>query len=123
MGDAIEKEVGSDIWDKWDTYWFLVDIDPKEARAYFKANPELERYGELKDQFVPLIEQKAIQIGRLLPEGIGATQREIEAELGLGAQDVLQNFPQVTPGDVSVEMIQKALGGNAFALALDALEG
>jgi hypothetical protein len=123
MWDAIEKELGSDIWDKWDTYWFLVDVDPKEARAYFKANPELERYGELKDEFLPLVKQKAIQIGQLLPEGQGATLREIEDEMGLGAQDVRENFPQVTPGDFTTEMIQEALGPAAFSLALDVLQG
>ena len=121
MYDAIEKELGKDIWEKWDVYWFLVDADPKEARAYYKAHPELKRYGELKDAWVPIAEQKAIEIGRLLPEGEGATLREIEGELGIGAQAVQGNFPTVGPGAITPEMWQSALGGSTFRLVMDFL--
>ena len=121
MYDAIEKELGADIWDKWDIYHFLREADPKEARAYYKAHPELKRYGELRDAWTPIAEQKAIEVGRLLPEGEGATLRDIEAEMGLGAQDVAGNFPTVSPGEVTPEMWQGALGGSAFRLVMDFL--
>ena len=58
-------------------------------------------------------------MGRLLPEGQGATLREIEGELGIGAQNVAQNFPAVSPGQVTPEMWQQALGKQRFRLVLD----
>ena len=121
MYDAIEKELGRDIWEKWDVYHFLKDADVKEARAYYKAHPELDRYLELRDAWTPIAEQKAIEVGRLLPEGQGAVLREIEAELGIGAAAVAENFPTVTPGQVTPEMWQTALGGSAFRLVMDFL--
>ena len=119
MYAAIEKELGKDIWEKWDVYHFFKDSDPKEARAFWKANPELAKYIKLRDKWLPIAEQKAIEVGRLLPEGQGATLREIEGELGIGAQNVAQNFPAVSPGQVTPEMWQQALGKQRFRLVLD----
>ena len=121
MYDAIEKELGKDIWEKWDVYWFLQGADLKEARAYYKAHPELKRYGELKDAWVPIAEQKAIEVGRLLPEGQGATLRQIKGELGIGALEVQGNFPTGGPGAITPEMWQAALGGSTFRLVMDFL--
>lgn len=121
MFDAIEKELGEDIWDKWSIYWALEGVSKKAQRDYWKANPELARYGDLKDVWQPLATQHAIRVGRLLPEGIGASQREMEGELGLGAQDVSANFPQVSRGRVTLEQWNEALGGPAFNLVMDFL--
>jgi hypothetical protein len=121
MYDAIEKELGDDIWDKWSVYWALEGVSKKAQRDFWKANPELERYGDLKDAWQPLATQRAIAVARLLPEGIGASQREMEDELGLGAQDVAANFPNFQRQQITLDQWNQALGGPSFNLVMDFL--
>ena len=121
MFAAIEKELGPEIWDKWAVYWSLEGVSKKAQRDFWKANPDLARYGDLRDAWTPLAKQHAIGVGRLLPEGTGATQRQMEQELGLGAQDVAADFPSLARKQITLDQWQQAMGGPAFNLVIDFL--
>jgi len=122
MFDAIEKELGEDIWDKWAVYFALGAIDEDAQSQYWEENPELERYGDLKDEWVPLVQQHSITLAQFLPKGKGASVREIEEELGLAAEDAIENFPQVSQNAPSLEQWTVALGGPTFNLVMDTLQ-
>ncbi|KKM60816.1 hypothetical protein LCGC14_1538000, partial [marine sediment metagenome] len=121
MFDAIEKELGPEIWDKWAVYWALEAVSKKAQRDFWKANPDLARYGDLRDAWTPLANQHAVRVGRLLPQGTGASQRQMEDELGLGAEDVAANFPQIGGETISLDQWQQAMGGPSFNLVMDFL--
>lgn len=66
MYDELRKEVGSDIWDKWDRYFELQLIGSKEANAYKDAHPELAKYSQLKEQYEKMIGEIIVDAGNAL---------------------------------------------------------
>jgi hypothetical protein len=68
MYDVIEDELGERIWDMWAVYHELKDMNSADARRYYKANPELKRFGEIKDEMEPRIGTALIGIAGMLPD-------------------------------------------------------
>jgi hypothetical protein len=68
MYEAIEDELGEDIWDKWEVYHRLKDMKASDARKYYKATPELKRYGEIKDEWGPQVGAALIRLSEMIPE-------------------------------------------------------
>ncbi len=93
MYKVIEEELGSDIWDKWSTYWSLKDAGA-DFRQYWDDNPELERYGEMKDDMLAGIEEHFEQFQGIFPEARPATVRpDVEGETA-GQRAILEALTQ-----------------------------
>jgi hypothetical protein len=118
MYKAIEKELGSDIWDKWDNWNEAKYRSEAEARAYWKSHPELERYMDIKEDWEDLIATNVINVGKLIKPGPGPAVRDILGEMGIGAEGV-QNFANQPPPSISPELLRLALGEQAFNLLMD----
>ena len=121
MYTAIERELGSGIWDTWDEYWALASVSTSEARAFYKQHPELDRYGEIKDAYEETIVESTLNVAGLIQVGPGPKLRDIQEELGFGGQAV-QQFTQ-TPRDIlpmlSLEDWSELLGERLLRLVLD----
>ena len=61
---TVEQVFGEDIWDKWSVYWELRDMgETKAAAKYYKEHPELEGYRGLRDEVLPVIDAKTLELG------------------------------------------------------------
>ncbi len=76
---ALEAELGDDIWDKWDEYYRLKEQDElndslgdktKLAKEYWDANPQLEGYGNFKDRWQSVYDERARVVGDALEPGL-----------------------------------------------------
>ena len=113
MYKVIEEELGSDIWEKWDMYWGLKDIGG-EFRDYWKAHPELERYGEMKDDMLAGIEEHFEQFQGLFPEALPATTRPVEP-MTAGQQAIFDALNQQAL-QPSPQELQQLMGEPLFGL-------
>jgi hypothetical protein len=106
MWDAIEEELGSDIWDKWDFLYALPE-DSDARDEYWNAHKiEFKRYGEIKDEWLPIIERRLEEFSSKLKEPIGPSFREGVTPESLGQEALLQALqqqqqqqPQITAED------------------------
>ena len=119
MWNAVEQELGSDIWDKWDEYWALPAGSAR--RAYWAANPELSRYHAVKAFWQQLVAERLVAIdGKLrdikpeLRDSVGLTAGQEAIVGGLGRE----TLPSMSWGEW-----QEALGGNLSRLILDSVQG
>jgi hypothetical protein len=95
MFDAIENAVGSDISQKWNEYFNLKLVDEKQARAYFKAHPELVKYIEMRDSYDILISNELANIEKYLPERPYPFMRtDIPQNLTIGQESVMETLRQ-----------------------------
>jgi len=119
MRTEIERELGDDIWEQWDEYNEEKFISDEAARAYWKSHPDLERYMDIKDDWEDLIATNVINVGKLIKPGPGPQVRDIMGEMGIGSEGV-QNFAEQY-GTITIppEMLQMALGNEAFSLLMD----
>jgi len=90
MWDAIEQELGSDVWDQWDEYW---DLEGAEQRAYWNSHPDIQRYGDIKEFWQGLIAQSLVRIdGRIrdvspeLRNSVGLTAGQQGIAGGIGTE-------------------------------------
>ena len=118
MYTAIEEELGADIWDKWDQYNEAKLISDAEARTYWKAHPELERYMDIKEDWEDLIATNMINVGKLIKPGPGPSVRDVLGEMGIGSKGV-QDFANQPAPAISPELLQMALGTEAYNLLMD----
>jgi len=120
MYAAIEKELGADIWDKWDSYNEAKYRSDEEARAYWKSHPELERYMDIKEDWEDLIATNVINVGSLIKPGPGPQVRDILGEMGVGSGGV-QDFAEQYKEQMKIppELLQLALGNEAYNLLMD----
>jgi hypothetical protein len=74
---TVEQLWGAEIWDKWSVYHQLKDMgEVKAAKKYFKDNPELKGYLELRDELEPLIEEKVSDLADQMDKPKGPFYRE-----------------------------------------------
>ena len=120
MYNAIEEELGSDIWDKWDEYNEEKLVSDAAGRTYWKAHPELGRYMDIKDDWEDIIAVNTINVGKLIKPGPGPSVRAIMGEMGIGAEGV-QQFTEGLPTDIDIpdELLLQALGPELFRLYKD----
>jgi hypothetical protein len=118
MYAAIEEELGADIWDKWDQYNEAKFVSDAEARTYWKSHPELERYMDIKEEWEDLIATNTINVGKLIKPGPGPSVRDVLGEMGIGSEGV-QDFANQPAPAISPELLQMALGNEAYSLLMD----
>lgn len=63
MYEAIRRELGEDIWDK-----YFASFDPQERRDMYANDPKYARYSDLKSMYEKIIADELIKIGGNLPE-------------------------------------------------------
>jgi len=69
---TVEQVFGDNIWDKWSVYHELKDMgETKAANKYFKDNPELKGYLVMRDEMLPIIDQKVLELGDTIEERQG----------------------------------------------------
>jgi hypothetical protein len=101
--DELEKEFGTDFWEVYDQYQELKLEDPKKAKAFKKAHPEIEAYQEAKDWQNKLQAERLASYAAKLPEGapipefrpdipdeLTGTQEQIMG--GFGGQEVPEYY-------------------------------
>ena len=120
MYKQIEDKVGEDIWEKWAYWHFLSDTDPAQARAYWKQEPGLGTYMDMKEALEPAVAQATIRVAAQLPEGQGAAIRDFEGELSRAAEAALSQIDNQMPEqNPSAELWEQALGPSLYRLLLD----
>ena len=87
MYDAIEREMGSKVWDLLDQWANIKDVDQKAANAFWDKNG-LDRYSMLKDAYQSDAADATAKVGQMLQPFRLPNLREGE-NLGVGAQDLL----------------------------------
>jgi hypothetical protein len=118
MYNAIEAEVGADIWDKWDEY-NLAQLDGTQ-RKYWREHPELERYIELRDDYQKVIAQAITNVAGKLKSPVFPALRDAD-NLSTGQQaalDAIQN-PAPNPYRVSWEELSAGMSQPLQNLVLD----
>jgi hypothetical protein len=115
MYKTLEENFGSDIWDKWDTYWSMRDAG-QDYRQYYKDHPELGDYSDLKKELLEGIEDHFQQFQGIFPEALPATTRPVEP--ATAAQQAIfdalnQQFLQATP-----EELQQLMGEPLYQLVM-----
>jgi len=120
MYKAIEEELGSDIWDKWDAWNEAKYRSDAEARAYWKSHPELEQYMDMKEDWQDLIATNTINVGKLIKPGPGPSIRDIVGEMGIGSEGV-KEFVGQYPSEIDIppELLKQALGTPSYNLLMD----
>ena len=68
MWNAIEQQLGADIWDKWDAYNEAKLIGKADAKAYWKDHPELEEYISMKADYKAIVAKEILDVQDLLQE-------------------------------------------------------
>ena len=68
MWNAIEQQLGADIWDKWDAYNEAKLVGKADAKAYWKDHPELEEYISMKAAYKAIVAKEIIDVQGLLQD-------------------------------------------------------
>jgi hypothetical protein len=69
MYDVATELFGDDLWSKFEIYSRLKDLgEDKAAKQFWKDNPELSGYMQLKEDTLPTIDEKVDHFGTLIPE-------------------------------------------------------
>jgi hypothetical protein len=75
--DIAEGELGDDLWDHFEVWSRIRDIDSKAARRYWKDHPQLDRYvTEIKPEGIGEIAAKLQFVGSVLPEALPPEYRD-----------------------------------------------
>lgn len=101
MYSDLKEQLGSDIFDKFDEYGTLKLYDPREAAKFYRANPQLKQYSELRGEWQNYINQQVARVGSTLRPGQPAQLRPAETTApptvgSQAVQNVLQPQPQKT---------------------------
>jgi hypothetical protein len=84
MYDEAEELFGENLWDLWEVYHRIADIDNKAARQMWKDYPQLNGYTEFRDERLVYIAQRVAELGAKIPEAVPPAYREgqtLEAEV------------------------------------------
>ena len=82
MYQIAEELFGEDLWDQFEIYSRLKDLgEDKAAREFWKDNPGLSGYMELKETTLPKIEEKVDHFGTIIPEKKPAKYRHEEYDI------------------------------------------
>jgi len=87
MYDQAAKVYGEDLWDYFDVYYRLKDIDDKAARKYWKEHPHLEEYIKFRDLTLESIDERVARLGALIPKALPPIYREEQDEEFLPVDD------------------------------------
>lgn len=96
-----EKTFGPDVYQTVADYYTMKDTRPqKEYDAYYRQHPEIKKYFTLKDKWDVFINNKVVDFGKMLPEGIPSQVRP-DAPQGsaasLGQQDLQSSLQNQAP--------------------------
>ena len=141
MYEAAARLFGDDLWDHFEVYYQLRDIDSKAAKQYWKDHPQLEQYGAFKSQEEPAIEIRVSKAALLLPDAAPAIFREgmepveemeitdptAKREVWIAEQIAKYATPgagpQAKPAPEALEDLRKIMGDQMYRLWLDAVRG
>ncbi|RLC83664.1 MAG: hypothetical protein DRJ03_16530 [Chloroflexi bacterium] len=116
MWNAIESELGEDVWNTWGEYWELKDAGG-DYKSFWNAHPELDRYGDMKDEWGNIIEEQTIAFGSRLQEPMPATARDTGGST-VGQRTAIETVEEMAqPQSLPPEAIESALtnyGGVEF---------
>jgi len=76
MYEEAEQLFGKDLWDLWEVYGQVSDIDSKAARQMWKDYPQFEGYIKFRDERLIYIAERVAQLGARIPEGLPAEFRQ-----------------------------------------------
>jgi len=80
MYEEAEKRYGEDLWDLFEVYGRIKDMDSKAARQMWKDYPQMEGYIEFRDEQLVLIAQRVAELGAKIPEAVPPLYREGQME-------------------------------------------
>ena len=124
MYDSIEKELGEDIWDKWTTYWSLRNTGQDDrAKAFFNDHPELEEYGDLKEEGLKQIQEQIVKYGNDLPEGEDMRLREDFTGESIGQAQAQEFVEGPQPRRFTTSEWVEMIGAEETRMAILAYEG
>lgn len=96
-----EKTFGSDVYQTVADYYAMKDTRPqKEYDAYYRQHPEIKKYFTLKDKWDVFINNKVVDFGKMLPEGIPSQVRPDDPQgsaASLGQQDLQSSLQSQGP--------------------------
>ena len=114
MYNDIEAKLGADVWAKWDIYWSLPA--GKERNAFYKQNPELGKYSDLRDEWRSRIDVATLKMESYLPEAKPAQIRPDAGELTSYQQEFAQ---ALQPPQIDLEQVFQELGAETSNLLYD----
>jgi len=122
MYNAIEQELGADIWGLWDEYYNLKDTGG-DYRGFYRSHPELERYWEIKDEWQERIDSGIVSFGSRLQEAQPTTLRD-DAGSTIASRDAMDavnelSQPQTIPPEVLQNVITAYGGEQLWRLTQD----
>ena len=122
MYDEIETELGPQVWDVWDEYWRMKEAG-ENYRAYYKAHPELARYGDIKDKWEGMIADYMVRLADKIPERVPVSLRPEGDFSSLAAERVFGLAQQqISPvANFTSEDWVAQLGTSLYRLSLDAI--
>jgi len=75
MYDEAERLYGADLWDVFEVYHRLKDIDSDAARKHWDDNPKMESYLDFRDERLVYIAERLEQLGSRIPDALPAEFR------------------------------------------------
>ncbi|MGW8178242.1 MAG: hypothetical protein ACWGQW_05655 [bacterium] len=119
MYDEIGKEVGEDIWDKWNKLDDLGSLSNQAKKEYSAQHQsEFDKYIALRDMYKKIISDEIVKIGQTLPEPTFPMIRQGTPDSV--RQDIIEAMqPQQTVLDLGWEDFRQEMGQNVQRLVLD----
>lgn len=119
MYNEIEERIG-DTSELWSEYYALKDAGQEdEARAFFRQNPQLRQYQQLRDAWTPRVDAAVLALGKKLPQGTPAALRNVVPQSA--GQQAAQEYLQTR--FVSEADVITAIGMTAYDIVVDSLSG
>ena len=133
--DKAERHFGEHLWDMFDVYGKLKEIDPKLAKKYWKEHPELKQYMDMKDEELAAYEAAADRVASAIPESRppayrmgqapevapqeGAEPTADEAWVASEISRYLEGRPAPAAAPQAAADIRAAIGETAYRLLQD----
>jgi hypothetical protein len=93
-----ETNFGPDVYKTVATYYDMKDTMPKkDYDLYYKQHPEIKKYFALKEKWDVFINNKVVDFGKMLPEGIPSQVRPDAQEGSFGQRDLQSGLQQTGP--------------------------
>jgi hypothetical protein len=122
--DAIEQEMGPDVWDQTKQYWFLKDTG-QDYKAYAReVGLDIEKYNTIGDQYDQVLANTITEFGSQLqnPEFFFRDRYAPQGQTAMGAEALaggMQGMPEPGLPQLSWPEWQDTLGESLSNLVAD----